>query len=74
MIAIDKNDYINWANEYKNEVNVLNEKIKEKEKLLHSKTVKNRGYQQHALKIFYGMRNDCLRGYNALRRKAESME
>ena len=74
MIIINRDDYFNWSNDYKREFNLLNEKIKEKEKLLESKTVKNRGYHQYALGILHAMKNDCLRSYGILRRKAESME
>lgn len=68
-----RDDYFKWADEYKQQVDILNEKIKEKEKLLRSKTVKERWYQEHSLQILYDMRNDCLNSYGILRKRAENI-
>ena len=69
-------DYFKMAENYRQQTDILNEKIKEKEKLLHSKrpTIKERYYNEYALRILYAMRNDVLYGMNCLLKQAKSME
>ena len=68
-----RDDYFKWADEYKKQVDLLNTKIREKEKLLKTKTVEHRAYEEHALELMYNMRNDCLRTYNILRKRAKNI-
>ena len=62
---------------YQNEVEILNAKIAEKEKLTNYRkfaVAKERGYNQNALRLLYDMRNDLLYTIRKLIKQIESME
>lgn len=77
MIKLTLDDYKQMIEEYNKEIDVLNAKIAEKEKLRnHHKfaTAKDRNENTRALFLLYGMRNDCVFEKSKLIKQVESME
>lgn len=71
-----RKDYFEWAKEYKQQVDILTDKIKKKEALRRTrfKRVKDKIENERSLLVLYEMRNDCLYTMNELMKKAKSME
>lgn len=71
-----RKDYFEWAKEYKQQVDILTERIKKKEALRRTKfkRAKDKTENERSLLILYEMRNDCLYAMNELMKKTKSME
>lgn len=74
VITINKTDYLNWAKEYKEQADIIEQKIQEKQKIKRFKTSKERAHHEKSLLNLYNMRNDCLYSMSRLIKQAESME
>lgn len=70
---MNKNDYFNWAEEYRQQASVIEQKIEEKKKIKRFKTPKERAHHEKSLLNLYCMRNDCLYSMARLIKQAESM-
>lgn len=73
-MTITKNDYLNWAKEYKEQATIIEKKIQEKKQIKHFKTCKERNLNDKSIESLYSMKNDCLYAMACLIKQAESME
>lgn len=77
VIMLTLEDYKQMIEEYKKEIDALNAKIAEKEKLMnHHKfaTAKDRNENTRALFLLYSMRNDCVFAKSKLIKQVECMQ
>lgn len=74
--SLGRDDYLKWANDYKQQADSLTQKIEkaEKQRHLRFKNVKDREKNERYLKMLYDMRNEALYAMKCLLKYAKSME
>ena len=66
-------DYVNWANEYKQQVEVLDKKLQNRKNVKSFPTAQDRLQFENATRILYSMKLDCMKTAAILDQKAESL-
>lgn len=64
-----RQDYIDWANEYRSQADILEQKIQQRRREIPKKCY----YDDKKLKILGDMKNDCLYSMKILLARAERM-
>lgn len=60
MIKMTYEDYISWANEYREQVKVVEKKLEEHRGKKRFATARERQRTESAIRLLYEMRKDCL--------------
>lgn len=66
-------DYMNWAKEYRDQVEVLERKLEKRKGKQHFKTPDDRRVFESTTRILYEMRLDCIKTAAVLEKKAFSI-
>ena len=67
-------DYKNWANEYREQVEVLEMKLEERKNRKRFSTAEERMVFENTTRIFREMRRDCIRALAVLEQRAEQIK
>lgn len=67
-------DYVNWTNEYRREIEVLNEKIKKKNERNYFETVKEKQVHEQTTQILRSMLSSCYDSLRSLERTKNSIK
>lgn len=67
-------DYINWAEEYREQADILERKLAEKKEPRRFATALERSEFESSVRILYGMKLDCIKTMAILEEKARTIK
>lgn len=71
---MDYTDYKNWAEEYRNQVEILDRKLSGRKGRKNFPTAEERYIFENTTRILYEMRLDCIRTLAVLEQKAQQIK